>query len=149
VKGLLTELAAADLQYNLRRPGHDGISAWCGSACVRRGRAPRHLLGFLHFPWLCFFDGPGSFFVSPSAQFSFAPVGASSYTSAPVTQGSATQSQVASAVAHAKLLTPELGKGRLDVVQALTAGRAMWPYARANAVPASCATDDVDWSEVP
>jgi hypothetical protein len=64
-------------------------------------------------------------------------------------QGSATQNQVASAVAHAKPLTPDLGNGRLDIYQAVLAGRAMWPRAQANAVPASCDVDDVDWSAAP
>jgi thermitase len=61
-------------------------------------------------------------------------------------QGSATQNQVAAAVSHAKRLTPELGYGRLDLYQTLLAGRAMWPRASTSAVPASCASDYVDWS---
>ena len=64
-------------------------------------------------------------------------------------QGSASPSQVTSALSHAKLLTPELGKGRLDTVQAVAAGRAMWPGGRYSAVPASCGAGDVDWTAVP
>jgi hypothetical protein len=64
-------------------------------------------------------------------------------------QGSATQNQVAAAVSHAKRLTPELGYGRLDLYQTLLAGRAMWPRASTSAVPASCASDYVDWSAAP
>jgi hypothetical protein len=64
-------------------------------------------------------------------------------------QGSATQSQVASAVARAKLLTTELGKGRVDLYQAVAYGRSLWPSAPASAVPDSCPSSAVDWSDAP
>jgi hypothetical protein len=60
--------------------------------------------------------------------------------------GGAKQSEVAWAVAQAKLLTSELGYGRLDVYRAVKAGRSMWPWADASAVPESCDSDKVDWT---
>jgi hypothetical protein len=64
-------------------------------------------------------------------------------------QGNASPSQVTSALSHAKPLTVDLGKGRLDVYQAVAAGRAMWPWGASSAVPASCGAGDVDWTEAP
>ncbi len=64
-------------------------------------------------------------------------------------QGSATQSQVASAVAKAKLLTTDLHYGRIDLYQGVKAGRALWPSAPYSAVPDSCASDSIDWSATP
>lgn len=64
-------------------------------------------------------------------------------------QPSATPSQVAWAVAHAKLLTSDLGAGRLDLYQTVLAGRALWPRASTSAVPLSCDYDDVDWTDAP
>jgi thermitase len=64
-------------------------------------------------------------------------------------QGGATQSQVASAVSKAKLLTSDLHYGRIDLYQAVKAGRSLWPSAPYSAVPASCASDSVDWTEAP
>jgi hypothetical protein len=64
-------------------------------------------------------------------------------------QGSATNSQVSSAVAHAKPLTSDLGWGRLQTYQTVEAGRALWPSAPVDAVPATCDSSDVDWSAVP
>lgn len=64
-------------------------------------------------------------------------------------QGGATQSQVASAVAKAKLLTSDLGYGRVDLYQAVKAGRSLWPSAPVSAVPDSCASQSIDWSEAP
>ena len=64
-------------------------------------------------------------------------------------QGSATQSQVASAVSKAKLLTSDLHYGRVDLYQAVKAGRSLWPSAPYSAVPASCGAGDVDWTEAP
>jgi thermitase len=62
---------------------------------------------------------------------------------------SATPSQVVYAVSHAKVLTPDLGYGRLDLYQTILAGRALWPTAPASAVPASCGSDQVDWTDTP
>jgi hypothetical protein len=60
--------------------------------------------------------------------------------------GSATPDQAASALAHAQLLTPELGQGRLDLFQAVTAGRAFWPNGAESPVPDTCDASGVDWS---
>jgi subtilisin family serine protease len=64
-------------------------------------------------------------------------------------QGGATQSQVASTVAKAKLLTSDLHYGRIDLYEALKAGRTLWPGAPYSAVPDSCSFDSIDWSEAP
>jgi subtilisin family serine protease len=64
-------------------------------------------------------------------------------------QGSATPSQVASVVAQARLLTSDLGYGRVDLYKAVEKARSLWPDALASAVPDSCGTGDVDWSEAP
>lgn len=64
-------------------------------------------------------------------------------------QASASPNQVVSAVSHAKRLTSELGFGRIDVYQAVAAGRAMWPYGASSAIPPSCGAGDVDWSAAP
>jgi hypothetical protein len=64
-------------------------------------------------------------------------------------QGGATQSQVASAVSKAKLLTSDLHYGRIDLSQGVKAGRSLWPSAPYSAVPASCASDSIDWTEAP
>jgi thermitase len=63
--------------------------------------------------------------------------------------GSATPSQVRSALSNAKGLTSDLGYGRLDAYRAVQAGRAMWPWGASSAVPESCESDNVDWSAVP
>jgi subtilisin family serine protease len=60
--------------------------------------------------------------------------------------GSVTQDQAASAIAQAQLLTPELGYGRLDLFQTVTAGRSLWPNAPESAVPDTCEASGVDWS---
>ncbi|HEV7501847.1 MAG TPA: S8 family serine peptidase, partial [Vicinamibacteria bacterium] len=61
-------------------------------------------------------------------------------------EGSANQEQAAGAIAQAQALTPELGYGRLDLFQAVTAGRNLWPNAPESALPDSCAASGVDWS---
>jgi subtilase family protein len=60
----------------------------------------------------------------------------------------ASQSQVASAVSHAKRLTTDLNYGRVDFYQGVQAGRALWPYAPKSPVPGTCTTSAVDWSEI-
>ena len=62
-------------------------------------------------------------------------------------QGSATPNQAESLLAHAQLLTPELGHGRLDLFQAVTAGRELWPNGAESLLPATCDAFGVDWSE--
>ncbi len=59
----------------------------------------------------------------------------------------ASPSSIASALSHAKPLTTDLGYGRADLYQAVRAGRTMWPYAAWSAVPPSCGSDGLDWSE--
>jgi hypothetical protein len=59
------------------------------------------------------------------------------------------QDQAASAIAQAQLLTPELGYGRLDLFQAVSAGRSLWPNAPESAVPDTCEASGVDWSPEP
>ena len=49
-------------------------------------------------------------------------------------------------IANAQPLTPELGNGRLDLVQAVTHGRHIWVDAAQNPVPDSCSIG-VDWTE--
>jgi hypothetical protein len=62
-------------------------------------------------------------------------------------EAAATFGQVSSAVANASYLTPELGHGRLDLYQAVEAGRFLWPEAPLAPVPDSCnASSPVDWS---
>jgi subtilisin family serine protease len=61
-------------------------------------------------------------------------------------EGSVNQDQAAGAIAQAQALTPELGHGRLDLVQAVTAGRNLWPNAPESALPDSCAASGMDWS---
>ena len=63
-------------------------------------------------------------------------------------QGSASNSQVTSAVAHAKWISSDLGKGRLDLYQTVQTGRSLWPYAANSPVPASCGDSTADWSPV-
>jgi hypothetical protein len=62
-------------------------------------------------------------------------------------QGGATQAQVASLVAHARPLTPELGNGRLDLYQVVAAARGLWPNAPNSVVPATCEAMGRDWAE--
>jgi hypothetical protein len=64
-------------------------------------------------------------------------------------QGNASPSQVTSAVKRAKLLTAELGAGRLDVFQSVAYGRSLWPSGASSPVPATCGAGDVDWTEAP
>ena len=64
-------------------------------------------------------------------------------------QGNASPSQVSSALSHAKYLGTDLGKGRVKLVDAVAAGRAMWPWGASSTVPASCGAGDVDWTEAP
>jgi hypothetical protein len=63
---------------------------------------------------------------------------------------SADSTQVSSALSHAVPLTSDLGWGRLDLYQAVTAANFLWPNAPVNAVPATCSSSAaVDWSENP
>lgn len=61
-------------------------------------------------------------------------------------QPTATNTQVATAVARAKRLTWDLNYGRLDLTQAILAGRAQWPSAPLQPAPDACYTSGVDWT---
>jgi len=63
-------------------------------------------------------------------------------------QSGASNSQVSSAVSHAKQLTTDLNYGRVDFYQGVLAGRALWPYAPKSPVPDTCTTSGVDWSVI-
>ncbi len=103
---------------------------------------------------------PGEWVITPYPGNRFAAASGTSFT-APTVAGmaalivqlrsSASSSQVVSALSHAKALpyTLGLGYGRADVYQTVLAARALWPTAPYAAVPASCASDEVDWSEAP
>jgi thermitase len=62
-------------------------------------------------------------------------------------QSRATNNQAASAVARAKVLTSDLGYGRLDLYRAALYGKSLWPTYAPSAVPDSCHYDR-DWSPV-
>jgi subtilisin family serine protease len=62
-------------------------------------------------------------------------------------EGTANQGQAAALIGHAQVLTPELGQGRLDLFQAVSAGRELWPSATESLVPATCDAYGIDWSE--
>ncbi len=64
-------------------------------------------------------------------------------------QSTADYGQVSWAVSHANPLTSDLGYGRLDVYQAVLAGRSLWPGAAPSPVPDSCSSLGVDWSAAP
>jgi hypothetical protein len=64
-------------------------------------------------------------------------------------QGAATYAQVSWAISHANPLTRELGSGRLDLYQAVQAGRALWAGAPSSPVPETCSSQGIDWSPAP
>jgi subtilisin family serine protease len=104
------------------------------------------------------FAAPGTWVITTYPFGSFAATSGTSF-SAPIVsgaaallvgiQGNASPSQVSSALSHAKYLGPDLGKGRIKLVDAVAAGRAMWPWGASSAVPDSCGAGDVDWTEAP
>ena len=63
-------------------------------------------------------------------------------------QPSATLSQVSSALSHARYLGSSLGYGRLDVEEAVAAGRAMWPAGAVSPIPDSCYQGGIDWTDL-
>jgi hypothetical protein len=104
------------------------------------------------------FSAPGNWVITTFPFSTFAATSGTSF-SAPIVsgaaallvgiQGNASPSQVSSALSHAKYLGPDLGKGRIKLVDAVAAGRAMWPWGASSAVPDSCGASDVDWTEAP
>jgi subtilisin family serine protease len=62
-------------------------------------------------------------------------------------QPSASPDQIASALAHARPLGSSLGHGRIDLEEAVQAGRALWPNGAVSAIPASCYQGAIDWTE--
>jgi thermitase len=62
-------------------------------------------------------------------------------------QGNASPDQIASALAHARPLGSSLGHGRIDLEEAVEAGRASWPNGAVSAIPASCYEGEIDWTE--
>ena len=65
-------------------------------------------------------------------------------------RSSATPSQVTSALSHAKRLTADLGYGRVDLYEAVRAGRAMWPSARLERRARELRRPTaLDWSDAP
>jgi thermitase len=63
-------------------------------------------------------------------------------------QPNATLAQVSSALSHAKPLTSSMGYGRLDLEEAVEAGRAMWPAGAVSAIPDSCYAGGIDWTDL-
>jgi thermitase len=64
-------------------------------------------------------------------------------------ESTATYDQVSSAVADAQPLTADLGYGRLDLYQAVSAGRGLWPSAAESPIPDTCDSTHVDWATGP
>jgi hypothetical protein len=62
-------------------------------------------------------------------------------------QQNASPNQVSSALSNAKRLTSDLGYGRVNLYDAVRAGRAMWPRGATSSVPETCGSDGLDWSE--
>ena len=104
------------------------------------------------------FAAPGNWVITTYPWGTFAATSGTSF-SAPIVSGaaallvgiqsSASPSQVSSALSHAKYLGTDLGKGRVKLVDAMAAGRSMWPWGSWSAVPDSCGAGDVDWTEAP
>jgi hypothetical protein len=90
------------------------------------------------YPWGTFAAAWGTSFSAPMVAGAAALV-------AGLDRGS-TYGQVSGAIANAHYLTPEVGHGRLDVFQAVEAGRSLWPEAPSAPVPGSCATSAEDWT---
>ena len=61
-------------------------------------------------------------------------------------QPTANHTQASSAISKARRLTWDLNYGRLDLEQAIWAGRSMWPWAPMQTPPASCYTSGADWT---
>jgi subtilisin family serine protease len=157
------DYAAAARDAALRRQGHV-VAALSGRHGVSRDRVAATTNNDVrssyssYGPNLVSFAAPGDWVITPYPFGSFAATSGTSF-SAPIVsgaaallvgiQGNASPSQVSSALSHAKYLGPDLGKGRIKLVDAVAAGRAMWPWGASSAVPDSCGAGDVDWTEAP
>jgi subtilisin family serine protease len=96
---------------------------------------------------------PGEGVITTYPWGSFAAAWGTSF-SAPMVAGAAAllvgfdagvnQRGASAAIANALPLTPELGNGRLDLVQAVSAGRRVWLDGVQSPVPDSC-SGGVDW----
>jgi hypothetical protein len=64
-------------------------------------------------------------------------------------QPSATPSQVSSALSHARPLGSSLGSGRIDLEEAVQAGRALWPSGAVSPIPETCWAGGIDWTDLP
>lgn len=63
-------------------------------------------------------------------------------------QPSATPSEVSSALAHAKPLGSSLGGGRIDLEEAVQAGRSLWPAGAVSPIPDTCYAGAIDWTDL-
>jgi subtilase family protein len=93
------------------------------------------------YPWGSFAAAWGTSFSTPMVSGGAALVAGM--------ESTATQAEVSSALANARYLTPELGHGRLDLYQAVEAGRALFPDAPMARAAESCESSAVDWSPAP
>jgi subtilisin family serine protease len=99
---------------------------------------------------------PGEAIITPFPDGAYAAASGTSFSTPMVSgaaalivgiQPNASPSQVTSALSNAKRLTTDLGYGRLSLYDAVRAGRTMWPYGAKSAVPVTCGSDGLDWSE--
>jgi subtilisin family serine protease len=93
------------------------------------------------YPWSSYAAGWGTSFSTPFVSGAAALLVGM--------EGTADYDQVSQAVSHANPLTSDLGYGRLDLYQAVLAGRALWPGAPPSPVPGTCSSLGVDWSPAP
>jgi thermitase len=63
-------------------------------------------------------------------------------------QPSATPAQITSALSHAKPIGTSMGSGRLDLEDAVQAGRALWPSGAYSAIPERCYQGAIDWTDL-
>jgi len=93
------------------------------------------------YPWSSYAAGWGTSFSTPFVSGAAALLVGM--------EATADYSQVSQAVSHANPLTSDLGYGRLDLYQAVLAGRTLWPGAPPSPVPGTCSSLGVDWSPAP
>ncbi len=93
------------------------------------------------YPWSSYAAGWGTSFSTPFVSGAVALLVGM--------EATADYSQVSQAVSLAHPLTSDLGYGRLDLYQAVLAGRTLWPGAPPSPVPETCSSQGVDWSAAP